>query len=1014
MLQLHNIHKVYRSGDMSVHALKGINLNFRKNEFVSILGPSGCGKTTMLNLIGGLDRYSKGDLVISGRSTKEFKSSDWDIYRNHRVGFIFQSYNLIPHQNVLNNVALALTIAGIGKQERIKRAKEALDKVGLFDQYYKKPNQLSGGQCQRVAIARALVNDPEILLADEPTGALDSKTSVQIMDLVKEIAKERLVIMVTHNPELAEKYSTRIIKLHDGLLIEDTNPYSPEEEEQESRTAIKVGNVFPKERKKTQVNIDGSANVGRERAKMSFFTAFRLSLNNLFTKKARTIVMSVASAIGIIGVSLVLAISFGVQNFIADMQNDMLASNPIQINQTGFDLDAINNLMSPTDTASLIVGDWVNVEAMIEELYSMIDAMDDIFVQNRIDRNYIQFLRDMPLEYFSAMFFDYGLNTAYSIFTDFGEIGQYTSMAGIMAMYGGVLENIEGFADFAQLLSMIGNPIRQAPDFLGDTASNYLLSQFDVVYSKAGHDGIARGKNEVMIVLGRDNVLTDIMLGQIGFYSQDEFINIVYGVVDDRYLVDDDGNYIDENGNRLPGGQNPIPNPRDRFNPNLRELGRVEFSELMSQSFVWQPNNNIFDDNSDFVNLFSLIQGISPSECENIPFQYNPIMDSNWTGGVELTVVGILAPREDVSFVMLPSGVYYTTALAEYSIYRNWDSSLIRYMRDNFLEALVGGATIQDTDAGFPIPPGITPILVLPELGNEKVIPFSFNFSYREGNYTRTGFVGGSSGGLFGLLFGGGGGAGAMNGAAITSIGVRAFGGGVYATITRDQYNNEIIDWEINLDVNGNAFPLPLRIEIYSSSFSQVDSVTRYLRRWNNRNQFNQHQYITIELSDGTILAPHDRERVQYTDMLSLIMSMVSLLIDIITIALVSFTALSLVVSSVMIGILTYVSVMERIKEIGVIRSLGGRKRDVSNLFTAETFILGLTAGVIGIVITYIISLFINLIVGFFVGVSSIAALPWWVALIMIAISIFLTVVAGALPSRSAAHKDPVVALRSE
>ncbi|MCL2847823.1 MAG: ABC transporter ATP-binding protein/permease [Firmicutes bacterium] len=991
MLQLNNIKKDYISASGVVHALKGINLSFRKSEFVSILGPSGCGKTTMLNLIGGLDKYTSGDLVISGRSTRGFADRDWDVYRNHKVGFIFQSYNLIPHQTVLNNVALALTIAGVSKEERVRRAKEALDKVGLSDKYYKKPNQLSGGQCQRVAIARALINDPEILLADEPTGALDSETSVQIMELIKEIAKERLVIMVTHNPDLAEQYSTRIIKLHDGLLTEDSDPYIPE-----TVTKTSMGGATFSRSQKTKTAKPKTTS--KERAKMSFFTAFRLSLNNLFTKKARTIVMSVASAIGIIGVSLVLAVSFGVQNFIGDMQNEMLAGNPIQINQTGFDMDAIANLMNPPETADLVVGNWVNVEAMIAELYGMIGDMDDIFVQNRIDRNYMQFLMDMPQEYFSTMHFLYGLNTAYSIFTDFSGEGQYTSMAGILATYGALLENIEGFADFAQLLSMVGTPIRQAPMFDTDIATDYLLTQFDIVATREGHrDGIAREKNEVMIVLGRDNVLTDIMLGQIGFYSQEEFLNIVYGVVED-----------------------------DNYNPYLTNADRVEFNELLDHRMIWQPNNNIFTENKNFFNLANIMPQLLTG---NIPFEYNPIINSV-ADGVELNVVGILAPRNDASSVMLNSGVYYTTALAEYMIYRNWDSYLIRYMRENFLENGLSGAIMElGGEEGMDFLPGLIPshlTPIAPASGN--VIPFLMPYNYRGREGTTTNLVGSVDGSLMGMIFGGmgGGGAGGMDGLVMSSVGLRQFGGNVYSIIERaeeaDEANgisvNDIISWEVFFDANGDTFPLPFSISIFSSTFSQVDQVTRYLRMWNNRNEFNLRQnfYIDLEFSDGTsiTLAPDDRERVQYTDMLSLIMTLISQLILIITIALVAFTALSLVVSSVMIGILTYVSVMERIKEIGVIRSLGGRKRDVSNLFTAETFILGLTAGVVGIAITYLLSIFINIIVGVLAGVSGIAALPWWVALIMIGISIGLTMLAGILPSGSAARKDPVVALRAE
>ncbi|MCL2821962.1 MAG: ABC transporter ATP-binding protein/permease [Firmicutes bacterium] len=991
MLKLVDIKKDYPTSSFTVRALKGVSIDFRKSEFVSILGPSGCGKTTMLNIIGGLDKYTSGDLMIGGISTKGFKDSDWDVYRNHRVGFIFQSYNLIPHQTVLANVELALTIAGVDKVTRKEKARAALEKVGLGDQCHKKPNQLSGGQCQRVAIARALINDPEILLADEPTGALDTKTSVQIMELIRQISKERLVIMVTHNQELAAAYSTRVIKLLDGLLVDDSNPVTEFELNKAKADQIAANQALLSGDNNQFDQLNNTKKQGdktkdqsqKQKAKMSFFTAFKLSLSNLFSKRTRSIVMAVASAIGIIGVSLVLAISSGVQGFISDMQNDMLAGNPIQINQTGFDMEAIANFMGPQESAQVWQrGDYVNVEAMIAELYTMIDEMDDIFVQNRIDRNYIQFLLDMDEQFYSAMHFNYGLNISYSFFTQWGN--DFVSLSAILSMYAGLLESVEGFADFSSLLGMIGNPVRQAPRFESQTATDYLLTQFEVVAKRDDHiDGIAREKNEIMIVLGQDNVLTDIMLGQIGFYSQDEFLNIVYKIAEP-----------------------------DRFDPDLHDNGRIEFDDMLNQKFFWQPNDNIFSENNSFVDMMALAGVGDP---DSIPFQYNPIMDSAWQNGIELEIVGILSPRQDVSFVMMDAGVFYTPQLAEHIIDTNWDSALIDYMRSSHVETLTGAAMIDDELELPPIFAHLTPVLVMPLVENPRVIPYNYSFTIDGVTTTRTSFVGTNSGGLLSLLgFGGGA---ATGGALIGNVGMRSFGGNVYSTITRDEDTNEILSWVVNLrEENGQmrAFALPNSISIFSSSFDQVNSVTTYLRMWNNRNAQGRPERFDITLSDGTFLEWDQRERVLYTDMLSLIMSMVETLIQIITITLTSFTALSLVVSSFMIGILTYVSVMERIKEIGVIRSLGGRKRDVANLFTAETFILGFASGVVGIIITYLLSLFINIIVGVLTGVWTIAALPWWQAIIMVVVSVGLTMIAGVLPSGSAARKDPVVALRSE
>jgi len=1106
MLRLIDIRKDYPTSSMTVRALKGVSINFRTSEFVSILGPSGCGKTTMLNIIGGLDKLTAGDLQINGRSTKDFKSADWDVYRNHRIGFVFQSYNLIPHQTVLSNVELALTIAGVDKATRREKARAALEKVGLGDQTHKKPNQLSGGQCQRVAIARALVNDPEILLADEPTGALDTETSKQIMNLIQEISKERLVIMVTHNPELAQEYSTRIIHLLDGLLKSDSNSLSDEEAKvgaqniaDNAQSTADNAQLMSADNNLDQHNspalpsaYDNRAEVAvkKEKAKMSFFTAFKLSLSNLFTKKARTIVMAIASAIGIIGVSLVLAISFGIQNFITDMQHDMLAGNPIQVNQTGFDFDAMGGMMGPQDLISFDRNDgFVNVEGVIANLYEMIGEMDDIFVQNRIDRNYLQFLMQMPEHYFSAMHFNYGLNTTYSFFNRFND--QHTSITGIIATYAAVLQHVEGFEEFAGLLGMLGNPIRQSPDFSSESATEYLRAQFDI-FPRPGHagDGIARDKNEVMIVLGRDHVLTDIMLGQLGVFDQDEFINIVH------YITGHD--YYDPGSN----------------------LETIPFERLFNQEFVWQPNNNIFSEANRFENMAELMGG---DNFGTVPFQYNPVMDINSNDGVELTVVGILSPKDDVSFVMMEPGVFYTRQLAEYIIYRNWNSYLIEFMRERALNSLTG------TTMNFVLPEGAPPLHMLPNnipipviaIGGHAV-PFYVDYEYLGQRGRVVSFVGGGGDSLMGLFMAnmGGGGGGGLDGITISSIGMRQFGGSVYTINIRETdadgnyirryeratdadgeylvqrvrliaegggyqegyarvigangqyqrglvrqrcpsclsylYNDDgtpmyaigyvyawgylyesvyqyapvravdadgeylyydngdaVYEFEyesvVHFDAEGNVTPLANSISIFSSSFDQVDSVTAYLRSWNGSGD------IVLEFADGTslTLTAEERDRVQYTDMLSLIMSMVSQLIQIITIALVSFTALSLVVSSVMIGILTYVSVMERTKEIGVIRSLGGRKKDVSNLFTAETFILGFAAGLFGIVITYILQGIVNLIVGFFAGMT-IAALPIWVAAIMVGVSVLLTVVAGAMPSRSAAKKDPVVALRTE
>ena len=446
MLRLKNITKDYCSSSETVNALRGIDLSFRKSEFVSVLGPSGCGKTTLLNIIGGLDKYTSGDLIINGKSTKQYKDRDWDVYRNHRIGFIFQSYNLIPHQTVLGNVELALTISGISKEERVRRAKEALDRVGLKDKYNKRPNQLSGGQCQRVAIARALVNDPEILLADEPTGALDTVTSVQIMELIKEISSERLVIMVTHNPELAEKYSSRIVRLLDGRVTEDTDPFSEADEiaeceryaaEEHERETSENATLSPKEIKQKKKR-------KKENARMSFFTAFRLSTKNLISKKARTMLVGVAGSIGITGIAVVLALSSGIRGYVASMQDDMLSGSPITITEKTYDLSALTGMMPEAELDKLIKEDGkVYINGLIKRIAKTASTMDSIMVKNDINQTYIDYLSAMPSEYVSEILLDYGIDISYNMYTDFAEVKggetKGTSVAAITQIYTSIL-----------------------------------------------------------------------------------------------------------------------------------------------------------------------------------------------------------------------------------------------------------------------------------------------------------------------------------------------------------------------------------------------------------------------------------------------------------------------------------------------------------------------------------------------------------------------------------------------
>jgi len=906
MLRLSKLTKNYNVADTKVEALKGINLAFRQNEFVSILGPSGCGKTTLLNIIGGLDKSTSGNLYIAGRSTKEFKDSDWDVYRNSRIGFIFQSYNLIPHQTVLANVELALTIAGMGKAERTAKAKQALDKVGLKDQYYKRPNQLSGGQSQRVAIARALVNDPEILLADEPTGALDTTTSVQIMELVKEIAQEKLVIMVTHNPALAEQYSTRIINLLDGELQSDSNPFSDEDE-------MAATAAFKKDKKV-------------KRAKMSFPTAFKLSLLNLFSKKARTTMTSIAGSIGIIGVSLVLSISFGVQAFIKGMQDDMLSGNPIRIEQTGMNLSALAQNTTRIDRVQAVKeAGFVNVDSMIAFLSSRAAVAEDMILDNTITQEYIDYVLTMPEAYAADIFLNYGLDVTNNIFTDFYETPSSApanvSLSAVRNIYTSILEK-SPYSQYASYVTSLTDVFMQMPG-----NANYILSQYDMVEGK-----MAEAKNEVMIVLDGDSMLTDLLLSQLGYYTQEEFLNMVF-----KSAPEADGT------------------PNAYYDPAL-DKERFSHAELLGKTFVWYPNDDLFE----------------ATESPYAPFTYNAYHKDTFSEGVELTVVGILEPKPDTTYGCLTSALYYTDELTAHIIAVNGESQIVRTMKDSERESISSGAqtiTLPDGTA-MTSPLGIT---------------FEYEYSYLGERFPNTiGFIGSQS--------------------PMMSMAGTFFAGN---SQMEDMSRMKSISLQ---ELGGND--LAQSLAIYPVDFEQKDFVLEHLDRWNADEDIT--FYSASQQKEITINA-EERDDVTYTDALSLIISMINNLIAIITFALVGFTSLSLVVSCVMIGIITYVSVVERTKEIGVIRSLGGRKRDVSNLFTAETFIIGLTSGLVGIGVTYVGTFLINLLISSLQSdISTIAIFPWNYALIMVCVSIGLTLISGLMPSRSAAKKDPAVALRTE
>lgn len=909
MLRLENITKVYASKDMEVHALKGISLAFRKSEFVSILGPSGCGKTTLLNILGGLDHYTSGDLFIEGISTKDYDDHDWDIYRNHRIGFIFQSYNLIPHENILENVELALTIAGVSKEEREQKAKAALDRVGLQDMYKKMPNQLSGGQCQRVAIARALVNEPDILLADEPTGALDSTTSVQIMDLIREISKEKLVIMVTHNPEIAEKYSTRIVRLLDGKIEADSLPYDLEEEKKEAVAETHNSEI-------------------EEKAKMSWWTAFKLSAKNLWSKVKRTSMIVVAAAIGIVGVSAVLSVSNGVTGYIDGMQDEMLSGNPVTVSARAFDLASIMSNTSSVQQQQYVQeatkDGYINIDFLTKRLIDSAKAMGTSMIENNLDENYVNYIDQMDPSYYRDIVKSYGIDIANNIYTDDvingqGDIKEF-SLSSITNFAISILKTKlaeTGYSSYASMISSYTNTFAQSIN-----STDYLLEQYDVVRGK-----IATEENEVMVVLNSREEITDFTLVLLGYLSQDDFLNIVY-----KYNVDENGK----------------PDPKydeERY----EKTKQIAIEKLMSKKFTYYPNDTVF----------------TSTTATNRPFIYDYHPDPSWDTGMDLKVVGILKPKEGRQYASLYQGFFYTPKFADRFIRDNIGSELCTFIREYDKKQQEEGKSTGYTSSI--INSGSTSIA--------NGIYYRYDYEVEGEMYFDNIALVGSSDDLSNLLSQMAGGDNSLT----------------VATLTQNHTGGRDI---------------PTKISFYPNSFATKNLVTDYLNRWNSKDT------LTV---NGVELAAEDRQEITYTDNLQVVISMINNVINIVTIALISFTALALVVSTVMVSIITYVSVMERIKEIGVIRALGGRKKDVSHLFNAETMLIGFASGVFGLTVTYIIQILLNFFIHLnFPMIGTIANLSWLSAIVILTISIILTVIAGLIPARSAAKKDPVEALRTE
>lgn len=942
MLKLTGITKEYKAASGSVHALKGVSLEFRASEFVCVLGPSGCGKTTLLNIIGGLDHYTSGDLVIQGKSTKDFKDRDWDVYRNHRIGFIFQSYNLIPHQTVLGNVELALTIAGVGREERRRRAAEALARVGLGNQLNKKPNQLSGGQMQRVAIARALVNNPDILLADEPTGALDSETSVQIMELIKEIAGERLVIMVTHNPELAYQYASRIVRLKDGLVESDSNPYAGGGNDL-TDAEIAPSDGQPTAEQSSQPSEVAAAESGsgrgedgkKARAKMSFLTSLALSFRNLLTKKGRTILTSVAGSIGIVSVCLVLALSSGFNNYVKKTEEDMLSYYPVAVTESAFDMASImTSFTSPQDMPDLEqIGDKVYVDSFLTSL------ADGMTLRNNITEEYLTYIGQMDPSYYAEIQYGYGTAISDNLFThvetakdptvpvDQIELQTTTrSLSNLKDYYIDVVYRVappeyDNLVRFAHYFTNVVHRMPGTSDFSSETYSDYVLSQYDVIEGT-----FPQNENEIVLVVGQNNQVSDLTLAQLGLLNEVKFAELFLNGKDDAESADE---ILDES--------------------------LVDFSEIIGKEYTLFYNDAVYEENEGYVPPTMT----APGDKESFKYTYVGELENaddlhaEESEGYNLKVTGILRLKEELSYGCLSSGLNVTEALINDYISHTMESdSFVQWVKNDSALKLTNPLTGEDflDSHGNPIYIYICPSKNLVDNYDiESEISMLFSGSVSEE---------------------------------------------IYKLIEKylSQYNATFMPESVIRALGGDN--TVTSISFYARDFDRKAQMLDYLDAWN---------------------AAHDEsEQITYSDTVGLLMGMVQQILDIITYVLVAFTAISLVVSSVMIGIITYVSVVERVKEIGVLRSLGARKQDIRNLFNAETFIIGLAAGIIGVALSYFISIFINIAIQSLAGIAGIAALPFTTALLMVAISIVLTLISGLIPAQSAAKKDPVIALRTE
>lgn len=874
MLQLKDIVKKYKTGDTEVEALKGVSLTFRNSEFVSILGQSGCGKTTLLNIVGGLDQYTSGDLVINGKSTKQFKDRDWDTYRNHSIGFVFQSYNLIPHQTVLANVELALTLSGVSKGERRKRAVEVLTKVGLADQIHKKPNQMSGGQMQRVAIARALINDPDILLADEPTGALDSATSVQIMELLKEISKDRLIIMVTHNPELAEQYSSRIIKLLDGKVIDDSRPYKASEEE-----------VLPAVTK-----------VKGKMKSMSFKTALGLSLNNLMTKKGRTFMTAFAGSIGIIGIALILSLSSGFQAYIDKVQEDTLSNYPITLQDETMDMSAMMGSMSGEfeEEAETYEDDVVRPMVIMTEMYNAMVAEKQANNLGEF-RKYLLDESNGFGELTTAIQFGYDANLRIYGTDLFGKTIQVNPST-VMSTMG--MDSMMSMYDTMSSMSAMGAMGGTDMDAFCELLDNQelLQSQYDVVAGKW-----PESKEELVFVVSEKNYIMDTALFTLGLKDQALLKNFT-----ESKEIEDDGRTF-------------------------------TYDELLNQTYKVILNTDFYSYNEEL----GYWEDFSESET-----YLDKLLDS----ALELKVVGIVRPKPDAVATSITGTVGYTKELTEYIIEETAKQDIVKAQLADEETDVLTGKPFSDSDAA--------------ENAQSSAMDMS-TLTPEQQAYLAT-----------------------LSPEELQML--------------MEQYAQSAVSqatYDGNLALFGVAdLEKPSTINIYPIDFASKDLIENKIQEYNDKME-----------ADGK-----EANKITYTDYIGIMMSSISTIINVISYVLIAFVSISLVVSSIMIGIITYISVLERTKEIGILRSIGASKKDISRVFNAETMIVGLVSGLLGVGVTVLLCIPINAVIYYFAEIPDVAELPAVGGTILVVISITLTLIAGLIPSRVAAKKDPVEALRTE